>query len=527
MELLDTTLRDGAQTRGVSLTLLDKIRIVQKLDELGIDIIEGGWPGSNPKDSEFFKVVKNLGLSSSRIAAFGSTRRKGIRARDDPSLTSIVETDVPIAVIFGKSWPLHVREVLNCTLEENLDMVAESVEFLRDHGIEVIFDAEHFFDGYKQDPGYTLKVIRVAEEAGASTVTLCDTNGGSLMEEVREATRAASNSLKCRIGIHTHNDAGLAVANTLVAVSVGARHIQGTMIGLGERCGNADLSQLIPTLALKMGYSLLGARLEERLKLLTPTARFISDVVNVRLADNWPYVGRNAFAHKAGVHIDAMLKNPRTYEHIDPALIGNERRISISELAGRSTIQYMISKMGYSDLERGVITKILDEVKRLEARGYHLESADGTVELLIMRNLGVATRHFSVLNWTVEVQGSEQTKAASRVTIEVNGEVLTEEGIGVGPVHALDNALRNALLKKFPSLEDTKLADYRVTVVDSVEGTAAAVRVFVEFVSTDKRWCTTSVSRNIIDASLNALVDGYTYKLIQEKRKKDLPQVKL
>lgn len=509
-------MRDGSQTRGVSLTLLDKIRILQKLDELGIDVVEGGWPGSNPKDSEFFRVLKKIRLTNSEIAAFGSTRRKGTKASKDPSLNAIVEADVPIAVIFGKSWKLHVTDVLNCSPEENLEMVIETIEYLKEHGMRVIFDAEHFFDGYKDDHSYALKVIESAESAGASTVVLCDTNGGSLMDEVRNAVRAARRRVRCSIGIHTHNDAGLAVANTLVAVSEGARHVQGTMIGLGERCGNADLCQVIPTLALKMGYKVLKGETMEKLRLLTSTARFVADVLNVRLNDNHPYVGRNAFAHKAGVHVDAMLKNPRTYEHIDPSLIGNERTISVSELAGKSTVEYLFSKLNVNP-DKDVVVNVLSEIKSLEAKGYHLESADGTVNLLLLKALGKYSPFFEVKAWNVDVSGDEKVNARSNIFIEVDGEVLSEGDEGVGPVHALDNALRKALLKKFPSLEGVRLSDYKVAVVDSIEGTAAAVRVFVEFSSGDERWCTTSVSRNIIEASLNAISDGYRYWLSRQK----------
>ncbi|MDW8186544.1 MAG: citramalate synthase [Nitrososphaerota archaeon] len=512
VETLDTTLRDGAQTRGITFSLRDKLRVLEKLDELGVDVVEAGWPGSNPKDAEFFKIVRSLDLKNSRVAAFGSTRKKGMKADQDPSLRAIVESDVPVAVIFGKSWTLHVTEVLRCSLEENLSMAIETVEYLREHGMEVIFDAEHFFDGWKASREYAIGVLRAAIEGGARTVTLCDTNGGSMPWEVEAAVRDVVRELPAtHLGIHTHNDAGCGVANTLVAVQSGVRHVQGTLLGTGERCGNADLCQVLPNLALKMGFSVLKGRIE-KLRDLTRISGFVADLLNLRISDNHPYVGRNAFAHKAGVHVDAVLKLKRAYEHIDPAMVGNERNFSVSELSGRSTVRYVSSKAGLV-LRDDQISEALEEVKRLESQGYHLEGAEATVELLLMKTAGRLMEGFRVVEWSVDVKGSESVTARASVEIEVDGRVYRASGEGVGPVHALDNAVRRALLSCFPKLEGVRLTDYKVSVVDGVDGTAAAVRVFIEFSDDESIWRTTSVSRNIIDASLVALSDGYRYAL--------------
>ena len=416
------------------------------------------------------------------------------------------------AVIFGKSWLLHVREVLRCTDEENLDMITDTIEYLRGHGMEVIFDAEHFYDGFKDSPKYALSVVRSAYEAGARVVVLCDTNGGTLPSELSRITRRVREEIGCPLGIHTHNDSGVAVANTLAAVEEGARHVQGTINGLGERCGNADLCQVIPNLALKMGFRVLGGDGVGRLKLLTQTARLVAELSNRELSPYHPFVGRHAFAHKGGVHIDAMLKHPRTYEHIDPALVGNERIISISELSGRSALQYQAQKLGLS-LDKNELTRALEEIKKLESLGYHLEPADATVSLILLHSIGVRPDFFKIRTWWVEVFDIGRQMAKAIVSLDVNGEAVTEIGEGVGPVHALDEAIRKALLRKFPELKDTHLVNYKVAVIDSGDGTAAAVRVFVEFMSGEKRWATTAVSRNILEASLKAVTDGYTYNL--------------
>lgn len=511
IEILDTTLRDGAQTRGVTFTLRDKLNIVERLDELGIDIIEAGWPGSNPKDEEFFKSIKGISLKNSKIAAFGSTRRKDLRVDEDPSLDAILKSEVEVAVIFGKSWTLHVRDVLKCTPEENLQMIIETIEYLRGHGIDVIFDAEHFYDGFKDDKEYAIEVIKSACDANARTVVLCDTNGGSLVNEVERITSFVKGFVSCPLGIHAHNDSGLAVASTLAAVGAGVRHVQGTINGLGERCGNADLCQAIPNLKLKMGYEVLRNR--DGLRNLTKVSRYVYEVSGMPEFLGQPYTGRNAFAHKAGVHIDAMLKSPRSYEHIDPTLVGNERAMAVSELSGRSVLMKMARELGL-ELTKQDVAVCLEKIKNLEAKGYHLELADATVKLLILRSLGMEPMSFKVNLWWVEtlnVEGRLLSRAA--VSIDVGRESVAAIGEGVGPVHALDVALRSALSNKFPELSDTRLVNYKVSVVDSEDGTAASVRVFVEFMSKDLIWSTTSVSKNIVEASLNAIIDGYIYRL--------------
>ncbi len=520
VELLDTTLRDGSQTRGVTFTLHDKVRVAQLLDDLGIDVIEAGWPGSNPKDSEVFRALKEAGLSRSRVAAFGSTRRKDVRVEQDQSLNAVIEADVPVAVIFGKSWTLHVTEVLRCGLEENLSMVTESVEYLADHGLEVVFDAEHFFDGYRESPGYALSVLRCAVEGGAETVVLCDTNGGTLPHEVGRSVGEVVRELggRVRIGVHTHDDAGCAVANSLMAVKEGVRHVQGTMIGLGERCGNADLTQVVPTLVLKMGYECLGGNARAKLKRLREVALKVSEITGFPVLPNHPYVGRNAFAHKAGVHIDAVLKNPRAYEHVDPSSVGNERSFSVSELAGRAAIVEVAKRLGLA-LSKEESGRVLEEVKRLEAEGNHLEGAEATVALVLLRALGKLEEPFGLVSWRVETgyDGGPLTSRAS-VTVSVGDSVVSSSGHGVGPVHALDVALRRALVSRFRELEEIGLSNYKVSVIDSGDGTSAAVRVYAEFRRGSRIWSTTALSRNVVDASVKALVDGYLYALVLGER---------
>ncbi len=433
-------------------------------------------------------------------------------AEQDQILQTLVSIDVPYAVIFGKSWTLHVEEVLKTSYEENLEMVVDTVQYLREHGFEVIFDAEHFFDGYEDDPDYALAVLRSAEEAGARTIVLCDTNGGTLPGRVSEVVRRVRSEIRAPLGIHTHNDAGCAVANTLMAVSSGVRHVQGTFIGLGERCGNADLTQVIPSLRLKMGYTVLRDGSAERLRKLTEISRFIAGVTGFYLSPNHPYVGKNAFAHKGGVHIDAVLKKPRSYEHIDPSLVGNERALSVSEYGGRAALIDLARRIGLQ-LGKEELSSLSEKIKRMEAEGYHLEPAEATVTLLLLKHVGLHRDFFEVKSWWVESINIGQKVSRAIVTIGVNGDVVTAVGEGVGPVHALDGAIRNAVSNRFPSLRGVALTDYKVYVVDSRDGTGAAVRVFAEFSWNEKIWVTTSVSKNIIEASLAAIIDGYRYLL--------------
>jgi len=457
--------------------------------------------------------LKNITLVNSELAVFGSTRRKNFDIDHDPVLQPLISSDVKYAVIFGKSWILHVREVLKTTPEENLNMVSETIEYLRSHGMEVLFDAEHFFDGWKESREYALAVLRAAVEAGARTIVLCDTNGGALPSEVLSIVREVRSIFSVPLGIHTHNDAGCAVANSLVAVEAGARHVQGTFIGLGERCGNADLAQIIPALRLKMGYTVLKDGDPDRLKKLTEVARLISGITGFHISPNHPYIGRNAFAHKAGVHIDAIIKHPRTYEHIDPDAVGNERVLSISELGGRASIMDLARRVGLN-LSKEELTSVTEAVKRMEAEGYHLEPAEATVTLLILKHHGMYKEFFEVKNWWVESVNIGKKISRAIVTIAVNGDIVTALGEGVGPVHALDEALRNGVSARFPALKDVNLSDYKVYVVDSKDGTAAFIRVFTEFTWRDKSWVTTHVSNNIIEASLSAIIDGYRYLLL-------------
>lgn len=403
-----------------------------------------------------------------------------------------------------------MTEVLRCSLETNLEMVRNTLEYLRSHGVEVIFDAEHFFDGYKESPDYAMRVLLTAEEAGAKTLVLCDTNGGSLPTEVGSITEKVFKKIHTPLGIHTHNDCGLAVANTLAAVLQGARHVQGTMVGLGERCGNADLTQVIPNIALKLGMRVLKS--QDGLKKLAEVAAYIAEVANLQVPPNHPFIGKNAFAHKGGVHIDAMLKNPRTYEHVDPSLLGVERVISVSELAGRSALISHAERIGLK-ISKNDVTKALEEVKALEAAGYHLEPADATISLIILRAMGKYQERLKVRTWWVESLDVGRVTSKAVVSLDVDGEAVTESAEGVGPVHALDGAIRAAVLRKFPEMEKTQLTNYKVSVIDTRDATAAGVRVFTEFSDGEKQWATTAVSRNILEASLKAIVDGYIYKL--------------
>ncbi len=435
-----------------------------------------------------------------------------MKTEDDPMINSILKSEVPIAVIFGKAWTLHVREVLRCTEEENIKMITDSISYLKDHGLEVIFDAEHFFDGWKESSSYALNVLRAAYDAGARTIVLCDTNGGTMPTELREITKEVRKLFSGRLGIHAHNDSGVAVANSIIAVEEGVRHIQGTMLGLGERCGNADLTTLIPILAVKMGYDILGGRALEKMRKLTELSHHIADLLNINISPRQPYIGRYAFAHKAGIHVDAILKNPKTYEHIDPSSVGNERLLSISELSGRSALLYYSEKLGIT-LSKEELSKALEEIKNLEASGYQLEFADATVCLIILKAIGRLPQFFNVRTWWVETLNIGKIFSRAIVSIDVNSETITAIGEGVGPVHALDEAVKSAISKKFPILSNVKLVNYKVTVLDSNDGTAATVRVYTEFLWNNKSWATTAVSRNIVEASLKAIIDGYIYIL--------------
>ncbi|AWR99642.1 citramalate synthase [Metallosphaera hakonensis] len=514
IEILDTTLRDGAQAASVSFTLRDKVKVALLLDGLGVDYIEGGWPGSNPKDYEFFREIKNYHLKNSKIAAFGSTRRKDVKPDKDSSLSSILEADVEVAVLFGKTWTLHVKEILRTTLEDNLAIIADSIQFLRDHGLEVIFDAEHFYQGFKEDPEYALQVVKVAGDAGARVVTLADTNGGTLPHEILEITKYVHERSKVKLGVHMHNDSGTAVANSLMGVVGGARHVQGTINGIGERTGNADLVQIIPSLALKMGYNVLKE--SDGLRKLRNVSASVYELSGLHPNPFQPYVGDNAFTHKAGVHADAVMKNTRAYEHIDPSLIGNARKVVISELAGTSNLVNYLERIGLKvEKKEEKLKHALKLIKELESRGYSFDLAPESALLIVLRELGIYEKFIDLKYWKVINENG-----LALAVVKVNSRVEAAEGSG--PVHAVDIALRRCLIKDFPELERVKLTDYRVILPGVIKNTESVVRVTIEFNDGEKNWRTEGVSTSVIEASIMALVDGLDYYLQVNKKLKPL-----
>lgn len=519
--LYDSTLRDGAQTEGVDFTAVDKQDIAYRLDKLGIDYIEGGWPGANPTDDEFFAKLPKL--KKARISAFGMTRRPGTSASNDPGLAPLLNSGTDVLCLVGKSWDFHVKKALETTLEENLSMIKDSVKYAVKQGREVAFDSEHFFDGYKDNPEYTLKCAVTAYEAGARWVVLCDTNGGTLPHEIEEIVREVTKHIPgSHLGIHCHNDTGNAVANSLAAVRAGVRQIQGTLNGLGERCGNANLTSIIPTLMLKMGFK-TGIK-ESELKNLTKTSHFLDEKLN-KAPDNFaPYVGKSAFAHKGGLHVSAIVKNPKSYEHIEPETVGNARNILVSNQAGRANIISRLEAAGFEteNYSKHLIKKLIDEVKQRESEGYAFENADASFEVLAHRILGDVPVFFRVSVFRVlderrwDSDDRLITSSEATATVQVGGEEVLTVAHGNGPVNALDQAVRKALQKKYPMVNDLKLVDYKVRIINSSVGTEAITRVLIE--SEDKngaRWVTVGVSANIIDASYNALRDSITYKLIK------------
>ena len=507
-------MRDGAQSVDVNFSLQDKLRITSKLDEFGVAFVEGGWPGSNPKDEEYFKRAIDLPLKNAEVVAFGSTRKNGIESSADKNLNAIVDSGVRVATIFGKTWDLHVTTVLNTTLESNVEMVYDSVKYLKEHGLRVIFDAEHFYDGYLNNKKYAMAAIEAAFEAGAERIVLCDTNGGTLPHAFQTITGEVIASLNAPIGIHCHNDSGTAVANSLLGVMVGATHVQGTINGIGERCGNADLCQIIPALELKMGISTskLG---KERLKSLRMLSLYVYEVLQMRPNSHQPYVGENAFAHKGGVHVDAMLKNNVAYEHIDPASVGNLRLISVSELSGKANILAKAKEFGL-EIEKGspVVTKLLEKIKEMEYKGYQLEGADGSLYLLISKELGIHRRLFDVAQWRTISDSRDQSFAAeSSIKVRVGAREIYVIAEGNGPVNAQDMALRKAMSEFFPEIDKIQLVNYKVSIAETAEGTASTVRTFIEFSDGESHWITVGVSTNILEASKVALIDGYDYYL--------------
>jgi 2-isopropylmalate synthase len=515
IQLYDTTLRDGCQSEDVSLTIENKLQIAQRLDDLGIDYIEGGWPGSNPRDAAFFTEIKRVRLHRARIVAFGSTRRHGVRAAQDRNLELILRADTSAACVVGKTWDLHVREALRIPLKANLEILHDTISYLKKNLDEVFFDAEHFFDGYAMNPEYATACLKAVADAGVDLICLCDTNGGRLPDEVAATTSAARAAVPTPLGIHCHNDAEVAVANTLAAVKNGATQVQGTINGLGERCGNANLVSIIANLQLKLGYECVPPA---RLKMLSETSRLVYELANIAPHPRQAYVGRSAFAHKAGLHVSGIQRNVHTYEHIDPALVGNDRRVLLSELSGRANILYKTREFGFgNDLQPDQLDKLLDELKRLEGEGYTFDGADASFELLMLRTLGLATDHFHFVSFRVfDDKWHEDHAPFSEAVVVIEGpdrQRSRTSAIGNGPVNALDSALRQALLPYYPKLQGMQLVDYKVRVLDDGVGTGARVRVLIESTDGTRQWGTVGLSSNVVEASWQALVDSVEFKL--------------
>jgi 2-isopropylmalate synthase len=521
VEIYDTTLRDGAQMEGLSLSVADKLEIARLLDELGVDYIEGGWPGANPKDTEFFERAKTLSLKNAVLCAFGSTRRAGTAVDQDAQLQALLDAETPVVTIVGKSWDLHVTDVLETTLEENLAMIRDSVQYLREQGRRVFYDAEHFFDGYRANPAFALETVAAAARAGAERIILCDTNGGSLPEWIREVVAAVRERLpNVAIGIHTHNDGELAVANSLAAVEAGATQVQGCINGYGERVGNANLCSVIPNLALKLGREVLRPGSLER---LTEVSHLVSEIANLAPDSHQPFVGRSAFAHKGGLHVAAFMKVAESYQHIDPAVVGNRPRVVVSELSGRGNILYKLQERGLDlDATSGEARRILERVKQLEHEGFEFESAEASFDLLVRRSRPGYQPPFELVDWLVIVERRRRTPVESdddgllseaTVKVRVNGELVHTAAEGNGPVNALDRALRKGLTAFYPQIEKIRLVDYKVRILDGGSGTGSVVRVLIESSDGQREWRTVGSSTNIIEASWLALADSLEYWL--------------
>ena len=517
VKLYDTTLRDGAQGEGISYSVMDKVRIAQELDKLGIHYIEGGWPGSNPKDMEFYLKMAKVRLKNSVLVAFGSTRKAHTHANQDQNLKAILKSQAKIVAIFGKTWDLHIKDVLKTTLDENLQMIKDSLSFLASKGLIVFYDAEHFFDAYKANKEYSLKCLLTAQEAGAKAIVLCDTNGGTLTSEISRVIQEIRPKINVGLGIHCHNDAGLAVANSLVAVEAGCDMVQGTINGYGERCGNADLIPLIANLKLKLGIDCIS---DDKLKELTRASHFVSEISNMRQKNDQPYAGVSSFAHKGGVHINAVMKNPRTYEHIEPSLVGNRRRILVSELAGKTGILIRAKELELDLSKEDPQTKrILKLIQNLEHQGYHFEAAEASFELLMKKALKKYKKFFELEGFRVVVEKRSDKKIASEAIIKLKVKGVKEHTAaeGDGPVNALDNALRKALKDFYPTLSKMHLSDFKVRVLEEKAGTASRVRVLIQSQDETDTWSTIGVSGNIIEASWQALVDSGEYKLLKDR----------
>lgn len=511
--IYDSTLRDGAQAQGISYTVEDKLKIVERLDKLGVSYIEAGNPGSNPKDLEFFERAKKIDFKHAKLIAFGSTRRVNIAVEDDANVVSLLKAGTKAVAIFGKSWDFQVTDILKTTLDENLKMIYDTVKFFKDKGIEVIYDAEHFFDGYEANPEYAVKTLQAAEDAGASNLCLCDTKGGFLPMDIYEITHKMVERFKTSIGIHCHNDNGMAVAGSIVAVQAGALHVQGTINGFGERCGNANLCSIIPTLQLKMGCSCIP---DDSMSEITSIARSLSEIANVVHDERAPYVGKTAFAHKAGMHADAVNKNTTAYELVDPTVVGNERIFLMSEVAGRSAVMSLINKVEPTITRDSSETRlILDKLKEMEYQGYQYEGAESSFELIVRKLLGMYKPFFELKEFKVIVNEPtiNDVNSSALIKIKVGNQEEITAAEGGGPVNALDNALRKALVRFYPQIDEIKLTDFKVRVLDSTSATAAKVRVLIETTDGEENWTTIGVSTDIIDASWKALVDSIEYKL--------------
>ncbi|NUM43917.1 MAG: citramalate synthase [Anaerolineales bacterium] len=514
--LYDTTLRDGTQREGLSLSLADKLKIAQKLDEFGMHYIEGGWPGSNPKDAEFFDAVQGMTFKNAKIAAFGSTRKKDSRPEDDPNLQALVAANTPVVTMVGKSWDLHVRDVLEVDPEENLAMISESIIYMKSLGKEVVYDAEHFFDGYKANPEYALLTVKVASEAGADCVVLCDTNGGTLPWELTDIVRTVAGQISAPLGIHTHDDGGCGVANSLAAIAAGAVQVQGTINGYGERVGNANLCTIIPDLQIKMGKDCVPS---ENLPRLMELSHYVAELANLPHDEHMPFVGKSAFAHKGGIHVAAMRKNEASYQHIDPKLVGNEKRTVVSELSGRGNILDKAKEYGV-DVNNAQVREVLTQIKELENMGFSFESAEASIAVMMRRMQPDYQPLFELLDFTVLVKNRTENGHAgadiadATVKVRVGGQILHTAAEGNGPVNALDQALRKALLDAYPTLANVRLADYKVRILNGDQGTAAGVRVLIDSEDGHRRWSTVGASTNIIHASWQAIVDSLEFAIM-------------
>lgn len=516
IEIYDTTLRDGAQTEEISFSVEDKLRITEKLDELGVHYIEGGWPGSNPRDIEYFRKAKKVPIKNAQLVAFGSTHRPHHKVENDANIRALLNAETGVITIVGKTWDFHVIEALRVTLDENLEIIHNSIAYLKKHTGKVFLDAEHFYDGYRDNPEFAMKCLLAAQEAGADCIVLCDTNGGTMPADIKNMTASVMEKLSVNIGIHAHNDSECAVANSLIAVDAGASQVQGTINGFGERCGNANLCSIIPNLQLKLGR---GAISNEQLKKLRDVSRYVNEIGNIRHFKRQPFVGDSAFAHKGGIHVSAIVRRSETYEHIQPELVGNSQRILISDLAGKSNILRKAAEFGIKlDSDSPQVQEIVTELKELENQGFQFEGAEASFELLMKKSLGLHRRFFDLIGFRVIVEKREEKEDAmseATIMVKVGGHTEHTAATGNGPVNALDNALRKALDKFYPQLKEVRLHDYKVRVLTAGKGTSAKVRVLIESGDEAKRWGTVGVSENIIEASWQALVDSIEYKLLR------------